>query len=117
MFLRDFKQPVTQKEIKWVTDYVFYLNTCGIRGLFDVYDRPSETKKQIWQQIKNNTPGYVNGLTIMGYNTSQFTCGYIYKYNNHNVLRVETRDNTYDIILREYLLDLIIKSGWGDLLW
>lgn len=45
------------------------------RALFDCYEKPSNTKKAIWQELKNDDT--VKDLTVISYNTCRFTVAYI----------------------------------------
>ena len=45
------------------------------RTLFECYEKPSNIKKAVWQQLKNDDT--VKDLTVISYNTFSFTVAYI----------------------------------------
>ena len=75
---------LTKKQQQMVVGYYNTLNRYGVRGVKDCYKRPSVYKTRAEYFIKNEMDDlnkthelYCGGYTVISYNTTKFTCGYV----------------------------------------
>lgn len=69
----------------------------------DVYDRPSTAKENAWEWCFDKyakTEGSAN-FHICSFNTFNFTVGWCGKYNGELAIFLETRDNSYIVLLEK----------------
>lgn len=69
--------------------------------LSDVYKRWSQAKQKAYYECINM---YIQteestAFSICSHNTFGFTCSWLGKLNNENIMRIETKDNSYLIWL------------------
>ena len=71
--------------------YVFNVGCHGVRHLHDVYNKFSDIKKEVWNQIATectNNNGFK--LSVITCNQKYFTVGYMYKDGDKLMFRVHT---------------------------
>lgn len=89
----------TKKARDMIESYNNSLERYGYRYLKDCYKHCSYDKEKAEADICGDMLFRKGGrgYTILSYNTFNFTCAYLYETpDNKTVLRVETRDNTYE---------------------
>ena len=71
--------------------YVFNVGCNGVRQLYDVYGKYSDTKQEAWNQIaKECTDKNGFKLSVIKYNAQYYTAGYMYKEGNRLMFCVHT---------------------------
>lgn len=82
------------KETKYNNDiYRKYLKSSDTQ-LFDCYDKPSQAKHKAYEYCLDLFSKYDGSdFRIIGYNTSQFSVGFMFEKDNKNYLAYITKDN------------------------
>lgn len=78
-------------------DYYYYNNYKPT--IYHAYQKPSYSKLKAYNEIKQdyyNNKGYQ--FTLLGHNSSFFTCGYLIDIEDKTYLIIETYCNTYKIL-------------------
>ena len=72
---------MTKRQRNYFTSYINQLNKRAV-NLYDVYSKPSTTKKDIWKRItKQFGEKDAQGLTVITHTAFIFTAGFLYKQN------------------------------------
>lgn len=69
----------TSRVKKYYQGYIWAVNKYGYRSIYDCYKKPSRAKIRAERVIANeidSRDGY--GYSVISYNTSIFTCGYLF---------------------------------------
>lgn len=69
--------------------------------VYDVYDKPSQTKINAWHNILDDCEGLniLNVPKIVSFNTFSYSVSFEYIQNNEKRLRYYTSKNTYDFVI------------------
>ena len=84
--------------------YESYMNAVskhGYRGIFDCYKNPSWAKIKAERDIVKegyNKGGYA--YSVISYNTSIFTCGYVFWRDNEMIFCVHTPNDYGEMIIK-----------------
>lgn len=81
--------------------YMYAVNRYGYRHLSDCYKSPSCAKVEVERSIIqecNNRDGY--GYSILSYNTTIFTCGYVFWRDNEMIFCVHTPNDYGEMIIK-----------------
>lgn len=88
------------RSTKQAKHFINLYNNTPYRYLRNVYKNYSYAKycaELLIISQMNKLNGY--GYTILTYSDFKFTCAFIYEQNENKILRVYTKENTYEIIL------------------
>ena len=91
----------TSRVKAYYQDYMRAVNKYGYRHLFDCYKNPSWAKVRADKEIANeiyNKDGY--GYSVISYNTSIFTCGYVFWRDNEMIFCVHTPNDYGEMIIK-----------------
>ena len=81
----------TSRVKAYYQDYMWAVNKYGYRYLCDCYKNPSGAKMSAERAIENeiySKDGY--GYSVISYNTSIFTCGYLFRKDDELWFAVHT---------------------------
>ena len=91
---------MTKKQISLIESYRNNVLKYGYRFLSDVYERCSIRKKNAELCILNEMEYYNGyGYTIMSYNTTMFTCAYIYEKGGNKYMVYHTPTNRIEFVI------------------
>ncbi len=81
--------------------YMHAVSNHGYRGIFDCYKTPSGAKMRAERAIADeiySRDGY--GYSVISYNTSIFTCGYVFWRDNEMIFCVHTPNDYGEMIIK-----------------
>ena len=91
----------TSRVKAYYQDYMWAVNKYGYRHLSDCYKNPSCAKMRAERAIANeiySKDGY--GYSVISYNTSIFTCGYVFWRDNEMIFCVHTPNDYGEMIIK-----------------
>ena len=92
----------TSRVKAYYQDYMWAVNKYGYRDLCDCYKNPSWAKVRAEREIVEeicNKGGY--GYSVISYNISMFTCGYLYRHNGDTYFVIHTPTDRGMMLIEE----------------
>lgn len=99
---------MNKKMQKHWDDYISILSTKGTQYLSDCYKNPSQAKWEAFNNIHaicKEIGGHY--LSVISHGTFSFTTGYV----THNEFICDTRDNTFNVELTDYMKQQLKDIG------